>query len=58
MPLQLTVSPDFSPRQAPGWYVFNTWLQRALGEAVHLELYPSFEAQRAAIRDGRVDPLY
>lgn len=58
MSLQFTVSPDFSPRLAPGWYVFNTWLQRVLGEAVHLELYPSFEAQRAAIRADGVDLIY
>jgi len=58
VPFQFTVSPDFSPRLAPGWYVFNTWLQRAIGEAMHLELYPSFEAQRAAIRADGVDLIY
>lgn len=34
VPFQFTVSPDFSPRLAPGWYVFNTWLQRVIGQAV------------------------
>lgn len=58
LPFQFTVSPDFSPRLAPGWYVFNTWLQRVIGEAMHLELYASFEAQRAAIRADGVDLIY
>jgi len=58
VPFQFTVSPDFSPRLAPGWYVFNTWLQRVIGEAMHLELYPSFEAQRQAIGEDKVDLIY
>lgn len=58
MTLQLTVSPDFSPEHIAGWYVFNTWLQRVLGERVHLELYDDFESQRAAIAADRVDLIY
>lgn len=58
MPFQFTVSPDFSPRLAPGWFVFNTWLQRALEVPFHVELYPSFETQRQAIRCDLVDLIY
>jgi phosphonate transport system substrate-binding protein len=55
---QLTVSPDFTPDHISGWYIFNTWLQRNLGLHIHLEMYDSFEAQRAAIRADRVDLIY
>ncbi len=58
MTVQLTVSPDFSPEHIAGWYVFNTWLQRKLGQRIHLELYDDFESQRAAIAQGQVDLIY
>ncbi|HRC87053.1 MAG TPA: PhnD/SsuA/transferrin family substrate-binding protein, partial [Thermoanaerobaculia bacterium] len=53
-----TVSPDFSPRLAPGWFVFNTWLQRTLEMPIHLELFEGFDAQREAIRADKVDLIY
>ncbi len=55
---QLTVSPDFTPEHIPGWYIYNTWLQRNLGLHFHLEMYDSFDAQRQAILDNRVDLIY
>jgi phosphonate transport system substrate-binding protein len=58
MTYQMTVSPDFTPDHISGWYIFNTWLQKSLGTRVHLELYDSFEQQRAAIRSDRVDLIY
>ncbi len=58
MTLQLSVSPDFSPDHIAGWYVFNTWLQRRLGERIHLELFEDFESQRAAIEADRIDLIY
>lgn len=58
MTFQLTVSPDFPPNRIAGWYIFNTWLQKALDLPIHLELYPSFEAQREAIGQGKVDLIY
>lgn len=57
-PLELTVSPDFSPEHIAGWYVFNTWLQRRLGERIHLELYEDFAAQRQAIAADKIDLIY
>lgn len=54
----MTVSPDFPPDQIAGWYIFNTWLQRQLGEHIHVELYSDFEAQRKAIREGQIDLIY
>ena len=58
MPYQFTVSPDFSAKALPSWFLFNTWLQRALGEDIHLEIFNEFSAQRAAIADGKIDLIY
>lgn len=58
MTLNLTVSPDFTPDHIAGWYIFNTWLQRQLGVGVHVELYDSFDLQREAIRQDKIDLIY
>lgn len=58
MTYQITVSPDFAPEHIAGWYIFNTWLQKQLGEGVHLELYNDFDSQREAIRNDQVDIIY
>jgi phosphonate transport system substrate-binding protein len=58
MAYQITVSPDFTPDHISGWYIFNTWLQKAMNLAVHLELYDSFSSQRIAISEDRVDMIY
>ncbi|HHJ16673.1 MAG TPA: phosphate/phosphite/phosphonate ABC transporter substrate-binding protein [Gammaproteobacteria bacterium] len=58
MPLNLTVSPDFTPDHISGWYIFNTWLQKALDEQIHLELYDDFAAQRKAVMDDSIDLIY
>ncbi|MFO1303573.1 MAG: phosphate/phosphite/phosphonate ABC transporter substrate-binding protein [Burkholderiales bacterium] len=55
---QFTVSPDFAPDRISGWFIFNTWLQRTLGEHIHLELYSDFEAQRRDIGAGKIDLIY
>lgn len=57
-PFQMSVSPDFAPRNIPAWFIFNTWLQRRLNIPIHLELYPDFESQRKAIKSGEVDLIY
>ena len=53
-----TVSPDFTPDHLSGWYIFNTWLQKQSGEAIHLEMYNSFQAQREAIQNNQIDLIY
>ncbi len=53
-----TVSPDFTPDHISGWYIFNTWLQKAIGEGIHLELFNDFDAQRKVIADDGVDLIY
>ncbi len=58
MTLNLTVSPDFSPDKLAGWHILNTWLQRKLDIACHLELYNSFASQRQAIAEDKVDLIY
>lgn len=54
----MTVSPDFPPAQIAGWYIFNTWLQRQLGEQIHVELFPDFASQRQAIQRDAIDLIY
>jgi phosphonate transport system substrate-binding protein len=58
MPYIFTVSPDFTPDHLSGWYIFNTWLQRQIGEAIHLEMYDSFQAQRIVIQQDQIDLIY
>ncbi len=58
MTFQMTVSPDFSPDYIPGWYIFNTWLQKQLEEGIHLKLYNNFDDQRKAIYNDQVDIIY
>ncbi|MES9898804.1 MAG: phosphate/phosphite/phosphonate ABC transporter substrate-binding protein [Sedimenticola sp.] len=53
-----TVSPDFTPDHISGWYIFNTWLQKAIGEGIHLELFNDFDAQRKVIVEDGVDLIY
>lgn len=53
-----TVSPDFTPDQISGWYIFNTWLQRAIDENIHLELFDDFDSQREVIRNDGVDLIF
>ncbi|MEN9501912.1 MAG: hypothetical protein RI964_1197 [Pseudomonadota bacterium] len=54
----MSVSPDFAPDHIAGWYIFNTWLQRQLGEHIHLELYSDFASQREAILKQEIDLIY
>ncbi len=58
MPYLFTVSPDFTPEHLSGWYIFNTWLQRKTGQAIHLEMYQDFQTQREAIEQDKVDLIY
>ena len=58
MTFTFTVSPDFPPADIAGWYVLNTFLQRRLGEHIHLELYDGFEQQRSAIDRDEIDLIY
>ncbi len=54
----LSVSPDIGPDKIAGWYIFNTWMQRQWGQAIHLAFFPNFQAQRHAIRQNEVHLIY
>jgi phosphonate transport system substrate-binding protein len=58
MSFMFTVSPDFSPDHLSGWYIFNTWLQRQTGEAIHLEMFNDFDSQHQAIKEDKIDLIY
>lgn len=55
---QLTVSPDFAPKNTSAWFIFNTWLQRRVNLPIHLELFNDFASQRAAIAAGDIDIIF
>lgn len=58
MPNIFTVSPDFTPQHLSGWYIFNTWLQKATNEPIRLIMYDNFLNQRQAIEDDVIDLIY
>jgi len=58
MTYQFTVSPDFTPDHLSGWYIFNTWLQKAVDLHIHLHIYDDFLQQRNAIEADNVDLIY
>jgi phosphonate transport system substrate-binding protein len=56
--LMFTVSPDFNVKYLPGWYVVNTWLQRHIGEPIHLQTFDDFGALHEALDEDRIDLIY
>ncbi len=58
MSYTFTISPDISAGSLPGWFVFNTWLQKNIGEHIHLELYKDFKEQYLALRQNKIDLIY
>lgn len=58
MSFKFTVSPDFKPGLISGWFILNTWLQKKLGEGIHLDLYNDFKELGTAIETNNVDMIY
>ena len=58
MSFMFTVSPDFAPDRLSGWYIFNTWLQKQTGEAIHLEMYNHYHDLHEAIAADKIDLIY
>lgn len=58
MNYSMTVSPDFNAKDITGWFVFNTWMQRQLGENIHLELFDKFRELHEAIRGNAINLIY
>jgi len=58
MPYTLTISPDFKPALIPGWYFFNTWLQKKINTDIHIELFNDFSELSSAIDSDSIDLIY
>ncbi|HAP77252.1 MAG TPA: phosphate ABC transporter substrate-binding protein [Acidimicrobiaceae bacterium] len=58
MTLTFTVSPDFNTKYLPGWFVFNTWLQRHLGVPTHFEVFDGFDELHRAMAADSIDIIY
>lgn len=58
MPYTMTISPDFKPDLISGWYIFNTWLQKTIGEDIHLEMVNDFSELDQLIENDKVDLIY
>jgi len=58
MPYTMTISPDFKPELISGWYIFNTWLQKTIGEDIHLELINDFAELEQLIDNNKIDLIY
>ena len=58
MPYNMTISPDFKPDLISGWYIFNTWLQKKLGEDIHLEMVNDFTELEQLIEADKVELIY
>lgn len=53
-----TVSPDFTPDHLSGWFIFNTWLQKAMDMHLHLQLYDDFDSLHRAVASDEIDLIY
>ncbi len=53
-----TVDPNYSGKNLPGWFLFNTYLQRQLGLAFHFTPFDDFAKCRQAVLAGEVDLVY
>ena len=58
MKYNMSICPTTPTAEMSGWYILNTYLQKNLDIAIHLEIYDSFEAQRAAFNNGEIDFIY
>lgn len=58
MKYNMSICPTTPATEMSGWFILNTYLQKKLGIAIHLEVYDDFEAQRAAFNDGYIDFIY
>lgn len=56
--ISFSIAPDVSPQRLPGWHLFSSWLQRKTGEGISVLEYISFDDQKQALLDGKIDLLY
>ncbi|MDX2503793.1 MAG: PhnD/SsuA/transferrin family substrate-binding protein [Gammaproteobacteria bacterium] len=58
MPYTMTISPDFKPDLIPGWYIFNTWLQKKIDTNIHIEMANDFNDLSKVIDNNSIDLIY
>lgn len=58
MKYNMSICPTTPATEMSGWFILNTYLQKKLGIAIHLEIYDDFEAQRVAFNNGDIDFIY
>lgn len=58
MKYTLSICPTTPTSSMSGWFILNTYLQKKLNIAMHLEMYNDFESQRTAFEKGEIDFIY
>ncbi len=58
MKYTLSICPTTPAAAMSGWYILNTFLQKKLGIAMHIEIYNDFDSQRQAFENGEIDFIY
>jgi phosphonate transport system substrate-binding protein len=58
MKYNMSICPTTPTAEMSGWFILNTYLQKKLGIAIHLEIYDNFDAQRAAFHNGDIDFIF
>ncbi len=56
--ISFSIAPDIAPQRLPGWYIFATWLQKQINCSITTTDYSSFEKQKDALLEGKIDLLY
>lgn len=56
--ISFSIAPDIAPQRLPGWYIFATWLQKQIDAPITTTDFSSFEKQKQALLDGKIDFLY
>lgn len=55
---KMMTSADVQPDEFPDWYIFNTYLQKVTGEAIHLDIPTGFDELHERLEAGNVDFVY
>ncbi|OYQ74519.1 MULTISPECIES: PhnD/SsuA/transferrin family substrate-binding protein [Wohlfahrtiimonas] len=56
--ISFSIAPDIAPQRLPGWYIFATWLSKQINTPITTTDFSSFEKQKQALLDGKIDFLY
>lgn len=58
MSYTMTISADFKPALIPGWYIFNTWLQKQIDTNIYIEMASDFNDLSKVIDNNSIDLIY